>query len=318
MLKYFETIKAALDAFFPVICAHKGVPLELGPALVAEELGKMNKEWFNTLPAKVNYSDPMCRFAYLFCHTAANANLCEKAIRESADVAQLIIDRANSVGRLKICAFGGGPGTELLAVAKHLIKTRPDGPHLQVKFDLLDRVDEWIESWKALDGEITRKLEEKYGTFIKHPFSVSPTVYGKDMTDPHQYVNLPTLFDQDLFFLNYVVSEISGNHANITQSAPSFVQLIAHAVKTCKSGSKFVFADRDQDNVIKSTETLMESVGLKASKITKVYGRMDADEKYEVLKEYSGGIARNPRSGWWGRYGSNSKRGAFFVIGTKP
>jgi hypothetical protein len=318
MLNYFETIKAALDASFTVICNHKGVPLTEGPALVRTELGKMNKEWFNTLPANVNYSDPLCRFAYLFCHTAANANLCEKAIRESPDVKKLIVDRADATGRLKVCAFGGGPGTELLALAKHLLKTRANGPHLQVKFDLLDRVDEWIETWKALQEEIDRKLDDKYGSFIKHPFSVSPTVYGKDMTDPHQYVNLPTLFDQDLFFLNYVVSEISGNGADITRSAPSFVQLIQHAVKTCKSGSKFVIADRDQDNVIKSTERLLAAVGLTPSKFTKVYGRLDQDEKFEVLKDYSGGIERNPRSGWWGRYGSNSKRGAFFVIGTKP
>jgi hypothetical protein len=318
MINYFNTIKAALDASFAVICAHKGIPRDQGPALVRDELKKMNAEWFKTLPANVNYADPMCRFAYLFSHTAANANLCEIAIRESPDVVALIKNRAETVGKLKVCAFGGGPGTELLAIAKHLLKTRPNGPHLQVKFDLLDRVDEWIESWKALEGEITRILDANYGSFVKHPFSAACTIYGKDMTAPHQYVNLPTLFDQDIFFLNYVVSEISGDSVDITKDATAFVELISHAAKTCKSGSKFVIADRDQNNVVANAQKLLAAAGLTPSAVTKVCRRMDADEKFEVLKDYSGDIERYPRVWWKGRFGADTKRGAFYIIGTKP
>ena len=318
MITYFGTIKAALDASFSVICSHKGIPIEQGPALVRTELGAMNKEWFKTEPASVNYEDPVCRFGYLFAHTAANANLCEIAIRESPDIVRLIEDEAAASGRLKICAFGGGPGTELLAMAKHLLKTRPNGPHLQLKFDLLDRVDEWIESWKCLESEITKQLEAKYGGFLNHPFSMSGNIYGRDMTDHHQYVNLPALFDQNLFFLNYVVSEIGGNSADITTDAPSFVEFVRHAAQTCKRGSKFVIADRDQDNVVLSSQKLLAAAGLVASPVSKVCRRMDNDEQPEVLKEYSGDIERFPRSWWKGRYGSNTNRGAFFIVGTKP
>jgi hypothetical protein len=318
MIKYFETIKAALDASFAVICAHKGVSRAHGPALVRAELGAMTKEWFKTEPANVNYEDPICRFAYLFSHTAANANLCEIAIRDSPDVVKLINDKAEAMGKLKICAFGGGPGTELLAMAKHLMRTRPNGPHLQLKFDLLDRVDEWIESWKAIEAEITGKLETQYGSFVNHPFSMSGNIYGKDMTDPHQYVNLPTLFDQDIFFLNYVVSEIAGNSEDITKDAPSFVEFVRHAAQACKPGSKFVIADRDQDNVLANAQKLLVAAGLSSSAITKVCRRMDDDEQADVVKDYSGDIERFPRTWWKGQYGMNSNRGAFYIIGTKP
>lgn len=277
----------------------------------------MNSEWFKTEPANVNYADPLCRFAYLFSHTAANANLCEIAMRESPDVCKLIEARAAAAGKLKVCAFGGGPGTELLALTKHLIKTRPNGPHLQLKFDLLDRVDEWIESWKALESEITRILEANYGSFVKHPFSMTCNLFGKDMTDPHQYVNLPTLFDQDIFFLNYVVSEIAGNSPDITKDAASFVELIVHAAKTSKPGSKFVVADRDQDNVLINAQKLLMAANLTVSQINKVCRKMDGDEDPNVLKDYSGDIARSPRTWWKGRYGANTNRGAFFIIGTK-
>ena len=318
MLNYFKTIKAALDASFTVICRHKGVPIERGPQVVNEHLKKMNKEWFKSDGANIEYHDPLCRFAYLFCHTGANANLCERAIRESPDVCQLISQKAENTGKLKVCAFGGGPGTELLALSKHLLKTRPQGPHLQIKFDLLDRVDEWIESWKALEGEITSVLDKGYGHFLKHPFSVSGHIYGKDMTEPHQYINLHTLFDQDIVFLNYVVSEIGGDSNDICKDKASFVELVSAAAATCKSGSKFVIADRDQDNVKGNSQKLLQAAGLVASAITDVYGRVDKDEDPELLRSYSDDIDRQPRSGWWGKWGSNSKRGAFFIIGTKP
>ena len=317
MVNYFETIKSALDALYPVICAHKGVSRKRGPEIVREELKKMNAEWFKELPANIDYQDPFCRFAYLFSHTAANANLCEIAVRDSSDVCKLIEMVASKYGKLKICAFGGGPGTELLAIAKHLLKTRSKGPHLQIKFDLLDRVDEWIESWKALEGKISKVLDSNYGNFVNHPFSISGNIYGKDMTNKHQYLSLPTLFDQDIFFLNYVVSEIGGNNPDITISSPSFVELISHAVKGAKSGRKIIITDRDQDNVIVNAKLLLKACNLEMSSIKKVCKRMDNDEQESVLKDYSDDIDRNPRTWWKGRYGSNSNRGAFYVIGTK-
>jgi hypothetical protein len=322
MINYFETIKSALDALYPVICAHKGVSKKSGHNAVVEELRKMNKEWFKDLPANIDYSDPFCRFAYLYGHTAANANLCEIAIRDSTDVCDLIERRAKLKGILKVCAFGGGPGTELLALAKHLTNVRPTGPHLQVKFDLLDRVDEWIESWKALEVEISRILNHHYGAFVNHPFSMSGNIYGKDMTQKHQYLSLPTLFDQDIFFLNYVVSEIGGNSKGISNNAPSFVELMQHAAKSCKSGRKFIITDRDQNNVVSNATELLEACNLDVSKVVKVCTRMDNDEKPDIIFDYagrdeSGKPIHRPRTWWKGVYGSNSNRGAFYVIGTK-
>jgi hypothetical protein len=45
---------------------------------------------------------------------------------------------------------------------------------------------------------------------------------------------------------------------------------------------------------------------------------MDGDENPEELKDYSGDIERSPRVWWRGRFGANTNRGAFFIIGTKP
>ena len=85
-MNYFKLIKAAPDASFGPICRHKNIPVDHAPQAVNQHLGAMNKESFGYEPAEIDYGDPLCRFAYLFAHTAANANLCETAIRESPDV----------------------------------------------------------------------------------------------------------------------------------------------------------------------------------------------------------------------------------------
>jgi hypothetical protein len=315
-MNYFKTIKAALDTSYGPICRHMNIAVNEAPQVVKNHLRAMNKEWFGYDPANIDYCDPPCRFAYLFAQTAANANLCEIAIRESPDVCRLTEERA-AEGELKVCAFGGGPGTELLALSKHLWRKRPNGPHVQVTFTLLDRVNEWVESWQALEAEIKAALKAKYGPFPKHPFSVSGYFVSNDMTKPNQYVNLPTLFAQDLFFLNYAVSEITGGNTNYHATHPQFQELITAAVGACRPGSKFIITDRDQDSVIANSQRLLQDAGLQVSQIGKVCRRMDDDERPEVLQAFSDDIERQPRCWWRGRYGSGSNRGAFYLVGTK-
>ncbi len=51
-------------------------------------------------------------------------------------------------------------GTELLTLAKHLLKTHdPKKAQLQLDFTILDRVTAWAESWKALDRTIEADLK---------------------------------------------------------------------------------------------------------------------------------------------------------------
>jgi Putative SAM-dependent methyltransferase len=213
---------------------------------------------------------------------------------------------------MKVCAFGGGPGTELLALSKHLINKRASGPHARISFTLLDRVPEWSETWHALESGIKAELRTHFGPFLKHPFSTSGTFVPFDMTKVKQYANLATLLCQDLFVLNYVVSEVTGDQQQ-------FQDLVQVAASACHKGSKFLIVDRDQDDVVKAAQTLLTSAGLTASRVIKPLSRcMDTDEKPEVLDSYRFNINWRPRKWWVGTYGSNSGRGAFYLVGTKP
>jgi len=57
-------------------------------------------------------------------------------------------------------------------------------------------------------------------------------------------------------YLNYVVSEITGDSPDFHAKNPEFQELITIAARSCGHGSKFIVTDRDQDNVISNSTPL--------------------------------------------------------------
>ena len=290
-MNYFKTVKAALDASFDGICRHTKIRAEDAYDLIRKHLATMSREWFTGETPNIVYSDPLCRFAYLYCHTAANANLCEVAIRQSPEVCDFIEEKLTREGEISVCAFGGGPGTELLALSKHLLGTRRQDPHARISFTLLDRVPEWAETWNALETEINRLLKERYGAFPRHPFSICKTFVPFDMTEGGSYCNLSHLLKQDLHVMNYVVSEVFGDRQR-------FQDLVKAAAASSIGGSKFLIIDRDQDRVIGDATRILRDAGLEVSQVRKNCSNMDCDEQSEVLKPYISKINRRPRVQW--------------------
>jgi hypothetical protein len=306
-MNYFKTIKAALDASFAGICCHRKLNPEQAMEAIKVQLTNMSKEWRSGETPNIQYSDPLCRFAYLYCHTAANANLCELAIRESPGLSELLQGRLEREGELMLCAFGGGPGTELLAMSKHLLKVRPANSGGHIKLTLLEEVPEWSETLVALEAEIRAGLKERYGAVKNHPFSISWNIVPYDMTEGGNYANLPHLFQQDFFVMNYVLSEVIGDHTK-------FQEVIRTAATSCPTGSKFLVIDRDEDRVIQNATTMLQQAGLTLSGIQKTCRPMDDEEKSDALEEYKSKIGRQPRVRWGSR---ETGRGAFFIMGTK-
>jgi hypothetical protein len=305
-MNYFKTIKAALDASFAGICEHLGVSPEEACKTIKQHLSTMSIQWFNGETPNIVYGDPLCRFAYLFCHVGANANLCEVAIRNSLDICNFIDSTLATAEELRVCAFGGGPGTELLAISKFLLGRHLPG-HVEISFTLLDRVPEWAETWNALEAQIKAELKATYGPQSKRPFSTSKTFVPFDMTKAHEYANLSHLLQHDMYVMNYVIFEVVGDHVK-------FQEFITAAASAALSGSKFLIVDRDQDRVIANTNTLLTTAGLQIGTILKTSTNMDLDERMESLEPYISAIDRRPRLQW----GSRSGRGAFYLVGTKP
>lgn len=119
-LNYFKLAKSVLDRSVELACDARGISSEDGLKMLAEHLRTMSEEWFNGSVPNIAYEDPFLRLAYVYCHVPANANLIEIAVRKTPQLADLMLDRLGGEGELRVCVLGGGPGTELLALAKHL------------------------------------------------------------------------------------------------------------------------------------------------------------------------------------------------------
>lgn len=303
-MTYFETIKNALHDLIPGLMEHYNVDLDTALRMVQTHLGNMSREWYSGESPNITYGDPLCRFAYLYCHTAANANMCESFIRNHAPTVTHILNRLNDQEEIKVCAFGGGPGTELLALAKLLKEKHANGDlkgHGDINFTLIDNVPEWAESWQALDESIRTDFKNEYGKRSQWPFTVSKTFQPIDMTKVERYANLVQLFEHDLYILNFVISEIMVNR-------DALERLIRSMVEHAPQGARFIFIDRNQDDVATYTKDLVERLGLSTDLYTASRTNMDGDEQSSVLNDFK------PPQGWSPRVTWN----AFCVVGVKP
>ncbi|MEQ1646539.1 MAG: hypothetical protein ABL959_24000, partial [Pyrinomonadaceae bacterium] len=231
---------------------------------------------------------------------------CEAAIRQSTRVRSMIKDRLDAPGELRVCAFGGGPGTELLALAKHIIKSGRVGPPAMIEFTLIERVKEWCETWNALESEIKKQMRSKFSHSTKWPFMISKTFLSCDMLKLEDYANMSQVLTHDLYIMNYVVSEVIA-------STTAFQSVVNRMAKAAPKGSLFLVIDRDQDTIRRDANDYLQTAGLKVGACVASSTNMDGDEQISDLDPYSANIGRKPRVQW----GTTGKQGAFWVVGEK-
>lgn len=288
---YFETIKKVLDKSVASVCASRSISEKEAVELFVKHLKNMSKEWFSGETPNIAYEDPLCRLAYLYCHVAVNANLFEYAVRQTQDLSEFIARKLEDEGELRVCGFGGGPGTECLGLAKHLWKTRSQKPHANVSFTVLDRVSEWVETWNGTEQILREFLKQRCGAYRDWPFSFNKTFTNLDIKDCTKFGNLAELFGQDLFVMNYVLSELYGDFSN-------FEPVFELMVKSASRGARFLIIDRDEKGIIKKARKLFESNKLIEEQFDTTSKNMDNDEQISALEPYLDKIGRKPRFTW--------------------
>src|SRR5262249_21270590 len=115
---YFKTARRVLDAAIPSYAAANGISEADVLKEVAEHLETMAREHQEDDPS-IPYEHPLCRLGYIYKHLGANATVFERAILKNPHVDQVLRSRAGK--RLRVCAVGGGPGSELLGLTKFLV-----------------------------------------------------------------------------------------------------------------------------------------------------------------------------------------------------
>lgn len=298
---YFKTVKNVLDIALPIIAKDRIQTIEQAKQEMNAQRQCISDEYFTRRKPEIDFKNPLCRLAYLRCYAPANANLCELAIRRSNDLTDFICNKLRDEEEIKVCAFGGGPGTELLALAKFLVANRKKFSQSAIKFALLDEVPEWAETWSLIERYVELFLKENFGKRSLWPFTVSNSFIPFDVTKTANYGNIKILLDQDLFILSHIVSEIYED-----EQVKGLGKLLHAMVAAAKPGSMFLVIDRSEYNVREKVTKLLKGLDLDLSGIEESEGNMDSDENRSDLGEY---LIKGhyPRLTWK----------AFSIIGTK-
>lgn len=222
---------------------------------------------------QIQYDDPLCRLGYLYMHAAANATLFERVMRESEAFRLRILN--SSQGVIRICSMGGGPGTELLGLAKYLLHQPQLIPPRKISFTVIDNVAEWADTWEQL-AEAT---EEELRLACDHNGTELPTVANNflpyDVFDPSSYRNHAVQFRKfDVVVFNYLFSE---NKTKLDQAREAIDKLARVTGNDCV----FVVIDRLEHDMSFTNEvvSIFESAFGIEIHCREFGGTLDADEQ---------------------------------------
>lgn len=301
-IKHFQILGNVIESHVETIARQRGVCLAEAYDEVIQHLKNNSAQWRSGEPPLIPYQNPLCRIAYLYGTAPVNANLIEHVFEEDTELAHYVEVLQNEKGQVSVCAFGGGPGTELLGIAKW-IENRCFPAQIALEFLLLDRVNEWLDSWLAIKRQIELRFRENLGANRNNwPLTITGSFSTIDITNTTDFGNLVTVFDQDIYVLSYVVSEIFGNVQNLRSFA-------TYMAEYAPSGARFLFVDRKEPRWKTEVSNLAAEAGITLSAFHDAFSNMSTDEQktdlgriYDALHE-----KWEPRVTW----------NAFWVVGTK-
>ena len=169
-----------------------------------------------TQGADIDYSDSVTRFAYIYRYVACHANIVSEFLENTPVLASLFDQQS-----VAVACLGGGPGTEMIGIAKYL---RDSQKKPRVKCTVYDRDQSWGDSW--------HEIHEK----MKFDFEMFPIFKYLDVTDRKTWEREEAYLGSDLFTLVFFVSEVF-KHRDLAE--PYFAKLFRRA----KKGSLFLYVD---------------------------------------------------------------------------
>ena len=282
MISAFGTLGPVLQGLFEEIREVENLDEDAALAKVRVRLQRFYEAYRSDNEFRLDYTDPWARFAYLYLYTGAHANLFAKALMELEYLDDEVLERIDYEGMpLSICAFGGGPGSELIGAAKYLAAHEINVP---VRFLLVDKVPYWGESWETLAESLRRE-----GLNV-----ISRTFVPLDFTDADSFYQFYSAFKKYwLFVFNYAVSETYEKAEQIGK----FVHWLAR--NTEKISPLFVFIDRNQQEVVDAIHQIIHLGGLTIQRhLFDTRGRLPLDEQKDLLGDWLERLDWRPKLKW--------------------
>lgn len=236
-VSFFELLNPVIQGEIAFVARQQNIPVTDVYQLIIEEAEKNQAEWRSNRVPNLNYKSPACRLAYLYIVAAANAGTFHHVLEANEELRNYVLQRAQERHEIRVCAFGAGPGTELLALAK-FFEQQGLGHSVSVEFQLLDKVEEWSSSWYGIRDQVNEAFRNIYSPDrSKWPMNPSGNFLACDVTDLSRLPNLGNIWNQDVYVVNFLLSEIFNDHPNLRA-------FLAKVVTLAPTGARFVFIER--------------------------------------------------------------------------
>ena len=246
----------------------------------------------------IPYNNPLCRLAYLFMYVPINATIFEKVIADSAELQQTLVQASGGVFR--VCAMGGGPGTELLGIAKYLLTASSLKPPSRLSFAVVDRFLQWSDTWQHMADAVQAE------------FGSSPSITGSDVPmidraflpmnifDPSSYQDMTYQFQNaDLMVFNYLFSE-NKPLLTTTSAAQAMQRLASIAQPNCL----FVVIDRNERSVVDGAVNLFQEALAVGVDVQTISDQFDPDEQQADMGELAQAFSKSPRKTFYSYNGN--------------
>ena len=215
-----------------------GLPLDSFVPKVEKAILHMSDEYYSQKRPEISFHDPFYRSAYLYKYAPANALAVEAVLNYDANHHGLISGLLRSKQRISLCCLGGGPGSEIVGVAKWIVRQQLNATQLEVV--VTDKYPQWKDEWKYVRDTLnTNFLAGSAISAKRRPLVVPKRFVGVDVIDP-EYAQIPALTRGfDLYIVSYVVSNIY-----TSEGLSRFRQFMQSVIESAPQGSKFLFMDR--------------------------------------------------------------------------
>ena len=222
-LRLFMTVKETLDQLYPNLPNKKDTLVQRRLELLREYYKGLNN---GNIP---DYSDSITRYAYLYGYVAFHANVvCKLLERNSQKFAQTF-----NKGEVNIACIGGGPGSDLLGILKHISQSCQTD---LLRIQIYDRQDLWKDVLKNL-----KLIYENESDFSN--LGVKWGMRTLDVTNPTERERYPNLREADLFTFSFFLSEL---YPMDSIDAENFFKIL---FEQAKSGATFLFVDNVSSGV---------------------------------------------------------------------
>ena len=286
---YIELVRRVVEEAVEAYIRDTQQPLDEVLEQIAGHIEATSLEYRKDDPT-IRYEDPLCRLGYLYMNAAVNATIFEKVLNNS-DELKRVIDKARR-GTLNVCSMGGGPGTELLGIAKYFLSSKDVTYPRKITFTVIDNILEWSDTWHHLADAVEEEFDSSlHQEGIETPV-IAPTFIPLNVFDSSSYKRITYQCNKvDIVIFNYLFSE---NKTTLAEAHQALKRLAQITPDECT----FVVIDRLEYNTQFNSEVLnlFESTFGVDIDTHKLGGVLDSDEQISEMGEMlTATLRRKPR-----------------------